>query len=167
LTNYVVNGGFETGDLTGWTHTQTGAGIFTCDVIAAGSHSGTYNLHIYARSNPIPPGTIATNTISQDIDFDDVGVLSFWYTFIGDPNPALAIFKVYIGASLVFTRDTMQGAWTQVGIGTSAFTGVNTVQFQSWSIDGGLPGIYLDDIETSRTRGFSITTGTMCFTTPP
>jgi hypothetical protein len=69
VTNPIVNGGFETGDFTGWTRTGTTA------IVTTTPHSGTYD----ERGG----STVATNgdsSVSQTFTVPGGGgTLSFWY----------------------------------------------------------------------------------------
>jgi len=74
---YVVNGGFETGELTPWVAEEVVGG--SVNVVTAEKHSGTYSLQILSL---IIPGVIDPDTSDA---YQDLGALpdaqdfSFWY----------------------------------------------------------------------------------------
>ncbi len=66
----IVNGGFETGTLSGWTATGAATGVTT-----AGPHSGAYAA-LLGSSSP----TNGDSSISQTFTASTSGTLSFWYS---------------------------------------------------------------------------------------
>jgi len=82
--NLITNGGFETGDFTGWT---TGANSFPQSVVTSPVHSGTFAAEIagYSR-NPNTLSQTVTTTAGQEY------LLSFWrYQAGGAPTISLNV----------------------------------------------------------------------------
>jgi serine protease len=68
----VTNGGFETGDLTGWT-----TGGAASSVVNSGAHSGTYAA-VLGSTSP----TNGDSTAAQTFTATNGGTLSFWYDVV-------------------------------------------------------------------------------------
>ena len=98
----IVNGGFETGDFTGWT--QFGDTSFT-SVLSSGSHGGTY----HGQFGPLTPGGIQQAltgvTAGQSL------FIGFWY-YAG--NVATGDFmSAAIGNITFFNVTSAPTGWTQ------------------------------------------------------
>ena len=119
--NLVVNGGFETGDFTGWT---VGPDIFTfvtgCNFESYGCHSGNYFAAL---------GTVGSdNSMSQTVS-DIAGktlVFSFWLASDGGtPNDFSASWD---GTQLMSQTDIAYQGYTKYSFDVSA-TGTDTLSF--------------------------------------
>jgi hypothetical protein len=97
VTEQVTNGGFETGDLTGWTAIETGDG--SVDVQGVTVHTGSYAV---ALSNNVE----GLAGIKQTIDLTDVSELTLYYNkpHAGAPSPIFTIDGDSIG--YVFAQTT-------------------------------------------------------------
>jgi hypothetical protein len=90
-TSLIVNGGFETGDFTGWT---ADAVSFPMYIVTSPVHSGTYAAQIAGFSSA--PDTLSqtvTDTASQAYD------LSF-SRYIGDGRPTVSMTVTWDGATI-------------------------------------------------------------------
>ena len=133
--NRVVNGGFETGDLTGWSSggdKSTGSDYFSATVQSDLKHSGSYSCKLFARTSST--GNWVEVWIAQNVDLTGVDTLEFWYriteTSVEDDWPVTA-FRVYIDSNTVFgisARNPM-GSWEKVSINVSGYNGVHTIKF--------------------------------------
>lgn len=73
----VTNGGFETGDFTGWT---LGAGINYTTVQTFAAHSGSWGCY----TGPIPANSISQNLTG--VNAGDTVEVHFWLALSGSPN---------------------------------------------------------------------------------
>jgi hypothetical protein len=83
-TNLIVNGGFETGDFTGWTVAGDATGVATTGFDGFAPHSGTYFAALGDTSESYPYGTLSqtvTDASGQAL------TLSYWLASDGaQPN---------------------------------------------------------------------------------
>lgn len=154
----VTNGGFETGDFTGWTEYQNST------VSSSVAHAGTYSNRIYVSGDPGPSaGTY------QFINLTNVDSLSFWY-YIGtnSGNWASAYWLDSSSNAVTFasnsSHDTV-GVWHQIIVDTSMYSGSTQFQIQAAA---GVPSppapspihgtieIYFDDISAISTPPMQI-----------
>ena len=138
--NLVANGGFETGDFTGWTLTGTGGGV-AIDNTAA--HSGSYDAAFALASG----GT--TSTLSQSIatTAGQSYSLSFWLLDQASPsgNDTMNVtFGGFTDAVLWSGLNTNSYANVQLTVPGSDITGSSTTLAFQASIDpnpSGVPGV--------------------------
>lgn len=125
----ITNGGFETGDKTGWDAT----GGFYPAVFSFGSHTGTYCI---AMSNNV--------WLSQDVDISGDCVISFYGSdqYYGASDEKIYL---YIDGSLVETFNIVQdvGTYYLYSYETSSYSGVHNVKFLFTMTGGGYN--YFDD----------------------
>jgi len=128
----VTNGGFESGDATGWT--LTGTDDYSATVSAGSNHAGTYSLYLVAGD--VEGGSF---TASQAIDLTNVDSITFWsYLGYGDPS-------VKIDNTVVLSGIADNYGWVQHTIDTSSYTGTHTLTFYSTDATHGIY-LYVDDI---------------------
>ena len=140
--NLITNGGFETGDFTGWTITDQRSGTLVGSSPFTGgsptmtylSHTGTY--FALLGNNGVPA------TVSQTVD-DASGqnyTLSFWLANDGDtPNSLTVLFG---GSTLLSGTDLPASPYTQYTY-TVVGTGSDTLSF----VEQNNPGYFsLDDV---------------------
>jgi hypothetical protein len=122
-TKGLVNGGFETGDLTGWTQTGVDAAINY-------PHSGTYNGQV-GDPGSFPEPFAGDSTISQTFDVPaSAGKLVFWYrNFCSDKvkndwfTATLQDGVTGATTTVVAPVCTKNGTWTKVVVNLSSHAG--------------------------------------------
>jgi hypothetical protein len=153
----VQNGGFETGDFSGWT---TGGGRPTPVISTAQAHSGTYSAFLGTLNTGSEP--FGDSFIEQTITVPDGHpTLSFWYF----PNTTDSVtydwqeaqIRSTSGAVLaqIFRVASNSQTWTQVTFDLTPFAGQTVVLYFNVHQDGaGDPtGMYLDDVSVVSTGG--------------
>jgi hypothetical protein len=145
----VVNGGFETGDLSGWT---VAAGSITN---VAGGHSGNRAAQI-GSSGALAGDSTLTQTIA--VPATGTTTLTFWYRpFTADTiqyDQQQAQLRSTSGATLATLLNVCSnsGAWTQVSADLTPYKGTSVVLWFNDHDDGyaGDPTYYLlDDVAVS------------------
>ena len=138
--NLVTNGGFETGDFTGWTLTGSGGGV---GIDSTSPHSGTYDA-AFALANG---GTTSALTQSIATTAGQSYSLSFWLldqATLSGTDTMTVTFGGFTDAVLWSGLSTNSYANVQLTVPGSAITGTSTsLGFQA-SIDpnpSGVPGV--------------------------
>ena len=121
----VINGGFETGDVTGWTGVNAG-------VNSAYAHSGTYSGYMYDPS-------AAGGTLIQTIDLTNVNTLSFYGQ---NTNGTNTVVYIYFDGILGYTENVNISSWAYIELDVSTYSGNVVVKFESY-LDA---DIWLDDV---------------------
>ena len=160
----VINGGFESGSLNGW----TSGGVFAPSVTGAQVHSGSYAAQLGASAAPEPSGD---SSLVQTVNVPATGTssLSFWYwpsttdTITYDWQEAQ--IRNPSGATLASVMKVCSNAhaWTQVNFDLTPYGGQSVELWFNVHGDGygDLTYMYLDDVTVSNAppvpADFSIT----------
>jgi len=135
LINQVVNPGFETGDLSGWTQVENpvNSGI-SSSIVHTGNHSLRMGL-----------GTLTSVPyVEQYIDLTNTTAISFWYYFNNDKYGRYVEINID-GTRVGYTELYPQYSWVQYKMPISVYTGVHKVTI--WYLSQGTTAeTYLDDI---------------------
>ena len=137
----VTNGGFETGDFTGWT--QTGNSTFN-GVQSPGPSSTVHSGNSSAFFGPI--GTVGG--ISQNLVTIPGAsyIVDFW--FLPDGGNPSSFSASFGGTTLVSLTNPAAGPYTEFSFGVTA-TGANTILAFNFRDDPGF--LFLDDVSVSQT----------------
>jgi hypothetical protein len=129
----IVNGGFETGDLIGWT--CTGADLCVADPIAP--HSGTYSIQAYDN--------VGFATLSQTIGTTAGVTYDFsFYSFAFIPSALGNILRYQIGAGPIVSVATT-GAYALTAASFVAVAGSTSINFY-FETDPGTGTWQIDDV---------------------
>ncbi|NOQ56003.1 MAG: hypothetical protein GQ477_04330 [Nanohaloarchaea archaeon] len=113
----ITNGGFETGDFTGWAVVAGSGGTVTIETSAP---EGTYYAYIDS-------GLDSSSYFFQFINFTNVETLTFKYKSDADFYEGSAATDVYIGATKV--ASLYSTTWADKSINVSTYSGVQTLKF--------------------------------------
>lgn len=166
-TNLIINGDFETGDISSWTGSYGTDAVMAADVVGAGTtHSGTY------AGRAQNWGTGATSFLQAvDVTPGQTYIVNFWFTFSAFTPSTNVVMKSFDGATgganLVLTpivADNGRNATNNVNYGcgiadldptyawkeakfsfTVPATGVTSVRFQYYNNNVGYFK-YIDDV---------------------
>lgn len=108
----VVNGGFETGDFSGWTNTNM---MFQPWYPIFGSHSADWY--------------DTTGNVVQVMDLTDVSTLTFYNNII-QMSPPRPDIKVYIDGDLIYTQNLNDVKVWQHNVDVSAYSGDHSVKIE-------------------------------------
>ncbi len=126
----VVNGTFETGDLTNWTVTKSSTGSAVASNDPTYVYSGSYGCLITTAGATTFPNDDQYVMVSQAIDLSSVNELTFQYKHIFTPTSWVSrSCIVQIEGSNVFTDNTPKTDWTYKSIDVSSYSGIKTVSF--------------------------------------
>lgn len=139
--NIVVNGGFETGDLTGWGGWLIDYDFLNYEITTDNNYvkSGTYALQVG------PPASLEDLLQTLPTQPGTGYLLSFWLNSTGDgPNE----FKVTWNGSTIFDQTNLElSNWTNIQFIVTAATPSTALQF--WTETSPSPWFVLDDISVT------------------
>jgi hypothetical protein len=141
--NLVANGGFETGDLTGWTQTSFSGSLFGIGTNGSGPHSGYYAADFGAMNNNY-------DTISQTLATSNgTGyIVSFWLAnSSGDGGGGTDFQVLWNGTSLDDIAITAAFGYTEYTFYVMG-TGSDTLSFEGYNGPGWTS---LDDVSVDVT----------------
>lgn len=150
-----TNGGFETGDFTGWTISPWGGAGYNYAVNTAADHSGTYGLQTAAWSST--PGTKGVR-FYQNLSLTNIDTVDFWYKII-DLDGGVEFLELQIDTSERWNTSGPVGGWIHESVDVSGDSGYHDVEFVIWAEGAGPPTplieLYLDDCELIASAGWS------------
>jgi hypothetical protein len=136
----VTNGGFETGDFTGWD--------FMNAEVVTNPHGGVYAARLMSEFK-------ISNYFYQGVDLNGVSHITFWHK----GNPAyLLLDDTYV--EVITGTDT---DYTFYSADVSSYTGNTLVAFYT-DLDYATP-CYIDDISARTDDAWYVGEGTLCFKT--
>jgi hypothetical protein len=144
----VTNGGWEAGDLSGW---SSGPGVTpTVEITAA--HTGHYGLALQASGGTLNFWPYVTQTVSIP-DTGSQPTLSFMYRAVqGGPDDALLALVSDGGETVTHTVVLTSGDWTHTWCDLSAFSGQTvTLRFGFQDQTSGQQ-LYIDEISVGESR---------------
>ena len=133
-----TNGGFETGDFTGWSFGSY-ASTVTSNVHSDYSYDSNYGTRLYAS------GTSCAIWMYQTIDLTDIDNFTFRYKNVAVSGNEFAKTYVYIDGSCIYI-DYNAGDWILKEIDTSGYSG-NHVFYFYCSAGAGTTEVYLDNFD--------------------
>jgi hypothetical protein len=144
----VTNGGWESGDLTGW---QKAAGI-PPTLGATAAHTGEFGIQLNAVTDGVDFAPSITQTISTPIS--GMQPTLSWMVQVASGSPAGEFWVVVSSASQTVTQtvNLTEAGWTHAWIDLSAFIGQSvTLQF-GFKDPLGTEQVYLDEISLGEAR---------------
>lgn len=120
-----TNGGFETGDFSNWSVTESQQ--VTLEVSTENVHDGVYSLHTHLNGGPIQSGRSMIK-IAQTIDMTDVDSVSFWFS--GDN---LVLLESYVDGwnDPVWHSWGTGGTWVKFNRDVSGYSGYHSIEFRA------------------------------------
>jgi hypothetical protein len=140
--NQIVNGGFETGDISGWTLTTDGNGHFyfhEYNVSEEYKYSGAYGCELYVECAVYSDSSIS---LTQNVNLTDVDYITFnhqcTYEYSGTANNgAYSQLEFYVDedATIIplFNNSSIINVWKNEEIDVSNYTGCHNVSIRLYS----------------------------------
>ena len=130
--NLITNGGFETGDFTGWT-------VVGQAFVDGLPHSGAFAAEFGVSSVSLTQSVTTTPGASYVVDF--------WLAGVGDF--LLGPFGVFWGGSNIFSGGFSGFGYTEFTFTVTASSATTALQFSSASLEG---DYFLDDVRVTASR---------------
>ena len=145
----VINGGWETGDLTGW---QADAAV-TATVEAAAAHTGVAGLRLISPPYDGPePLWQVSQTITLPVSLAEPTLSWLAQVVSGDPADSLLVEVSAGSAAITHTIPLAPGGWTHAWADLSAFSGQTVTLNIGFLGATGAREAYLDEISIGATR---------------
>jgi hypothetical protein len=140
----LVNGGFETGDISGWTvitdENGPGNNIHTYSVSDEHSYSGTYGCELYTSTCFISTSSIS---LMQNVNLTDVDYITFnhqcTYEYSGTAdNDAYSQLEFYVDEDAItiiplFNNSSIINVWKNEEIDVHNYTGCHNITIRLYS----------------------------------
>ncbi len=145
----IVNGGWESGDMTGW-HSSLG---ITPTVEITAAHTGHYGLRLELSGTMTIPQPCLAQTVLIPGDWSQPTLSWLYHVAQASAGDALLVEIVGSSATLTYTIPmTPSGAWMHAWYDLSALAGqTTTVRFGFQSLTG-TQQIYLDEISLGQSK---------------
>lgn len=159
MSELIINGGFETGDLTGWEHSGCASWDNGCVAVCPATEMVWINGVPHTINYPVHSGTYACELTHKDDyahfsylsqEITNPNILTFWYYPPTGQN--YGYFEVFIDDTKVWgitSSSWSAGVWTQRQLDLSAYTGQHTLSFHVQTYGEYTVIIFLDDVSCS------------------
>ena len=144
--NLVQNGGFETGDFTGWTHSNDPDGFQFVD--SAKAHSGQFSAHLGVNPLDIAPGTFADLQQTIATVPGTTYTMSFWLDVEpGSDQGNGSQFKASFGSQpLLDLVNPPSQPFVEYSFNVTAASGSTVIDFQHYN---DVTHFFLDDVSVT------------------
>jgi hypothetical protein len=147
--NEIINGGFETGNISGWTVStdESGPGnnthIFT--ISEEHNYSGMYGCELYTDTFFISTSSIS---LIQNVNLTDIDYITFnhqcTYEYSGtNTNNAYSQLEFYVDDDIttipLFNNSSIIDVWKKQAIDVSSYTGFHNITIRLYSTAPGQP----------------------------
>ena len=167
--NLLINGGFETGDFTGWTQSTTDFLLVAQADTPNGTEPTRADNGYYAFDGLYAAqlGTLDPETLSQQFPVVRGDTYSLTYWLNGDPSSIFDFFDTAFGNTAI-AEQNVQASWTEFELDFfSGTTGLATLTFTFEDEEGNFLSLDDVDVEDLSTQSVGVgTTGTGGTVTP-